>query len=80
MKKLGSITVTSKDKIGSHGVAQDVQYRESPRSPGADHPNRAVGSCNRRYMPTNHVKFLGITSLRVFKYALSILGAHQYLF
>jgi hypothetical protein len=74
MKKLGSITVTSKDKIGSHGVAQDVQY------PGADHPNRAVGSCNRRYMPTNHVKFLGITSLRVFKYALSILGAHQYLF
>jgi len=26
------------------------------------------------------VKSLGISSLRAFKYALSILGAHQYLF
>jgi hypothetical protein len=50
------------------------------KGPDADHPNRAVDSCNREYMPTNHVYFLGIISLRVFEYALSILGAHQYLF
>jgi hypothetical protein len=50
------------------------------KGPDADHPNRAVDSCNRGYMPTNHVKFLGIVSLRGFKYELATLGAHQYLF
>jgi hypothetical protein len=58
-----------------------VPRRERPgKAPDADHPNRAVDLCNRGHMPTNHVKFLGIVSLRGFKYELAILGADQYFF